>query len=54
MATMRSTSTMQILPAVAAAGLKLRAVMLKRRLPDMSATSAFTSDTSGTSERSIT
>ena len=38
---MRSTSTTQILPAVAAAGLKLRAVMLKRKLPDLSAMSAL-------------
>ena len=42
------------LPAVAAAGLKLRAVMLKRKLPERSATSALMSETSGTSERSIT
>ena len=52
--TTSSTSTMQTLPAVAAAGLKLRAVRRNCRLPDLSARQALTRDTSGTSERSIT
>ena len=40
--------------AIAAAGLKLRAVKLKRRLPLWSAISALTKAISGVNERSIT
>ena len=41
-------------PMMATAGLKLRAVRRNCRFPDLSARCALTSDTSGTSERSIT
>ena len=49
-----STSTTLILPAMITAGLKLRAVRRKIRLPDSSAFQALPSDTSGTRLRSIT
>src|SRR3989344_4779072 len=51
--TTSSTSTMQTLPAMAAAGLKLRAVRRNCRLPDLSARCALTSATSGTSQRAL-
>ncbi len=52
--TISSTSTTVMRPAIAAAGLKLRAVRRNSRLPLRSAFQALTSDTSGTSERSMT
>ena len=52
--TISSTSTTLILPAMMAAGLKLRAVRRKIRLPETSAFQALPSATSGTSARSIT
>src|SRR5690606_19100218 len=52
--TTSSTSTMQTLPAMAQAGLKLRAVLRNTRLPAWSAFHALTSDTSATSAVSMT
>ena len=52
--TISSTSTTVSRPAIATAGLKLRAVRRKIRLPDSSALWALTSDTSGSSACSIT
>ncbi|KAG1578296.1 hypothetical protein G6F46_015795 [Rhizopus delemar] len=52
--TTSSTSTMQTLPAIAQAGLKLRAVLRNTRLPASSAFQAVTSATSARSAVSIT
>ena len=52
--TISSTSTTVIRPAIATAGLKLRAVRRNSRLPLLSAFQALTSDTSGSNDRSIT